>query len=213
VGRRRAHRIGVTGPPGVGKSTLIGGLVRLYRERGERVAVVACDPASPVTGGAFLGDRMRMAGAGEADPGVFIRSVASRGPGAELPPEALAAAEVLESAGFPRVILETPGAGQCDVGLGRMVDTALVVLSPDSGDEYQVLKAGLIETADVLVVNRADRPGAEWLVRALEDEVAARAGGRRPRVVATVATRGDGLPVLLEAIEAHRAQHTQEAKP
>lgn len=201
---RGAHRIGITGPPGVGKSTLIGGLIGLLRARGERVAVVACDPASPVTGGAFLGDRMRMGGPSGVDPGVFIRSIASRGPGAEIPPAALGAAEVLAAAGYRRVIFETAGAGQNDTGLRDHVDTVVVVLSPEAGDEYQVMKAGLIETADILVVNRADRSGSSLLARLLEEEVTSRRSGPRAVVLRTVATRGEGLPELLEAIEARR---------
>lgn len=203
--RRRAHRVGITGPPGVGKSTLIGALVRALRERDERVGVVACDPASPVTGGAFLGDRMRMGGGAAADPGVFIRSLSARGPGADLPEAALAAAQILEAAGFDRILIETPGAGQNDVRLAKSVDTVVVVLSPEAGDEYQVLKAGLIETADVLVVNRSDRPGAEGLAMLLEEEVRSRSGGRRAAVVCTTATRGEGVPALILAIDTHRS--------
>jgi LAO/AO transport system kinase len=203
VGSRKAHRVGITGPPGVGKSTLIGGLIKLWRERGLRVAVVACDPASPHTGGAFLGDRMRMAPPA-ADGGVFIRSLASRGPAAELPPAAVAAADLLDAAGFERVVFETVGAGQNDVGLKRFADTVVVVLSPECGDEYQLLKAGLIETADILVVNRADRPGAEGWTRALREEVESRPRGP-VAVVPTSAVSGEGLPALLQAIEARAA--------
>ncbi len=206
-----AHRIGITGPPGAGKSTLIGGLVRLLRSRGEKVGVVACDPASPVTGGAFLGDRMRMLEACGDDPEVFIRSLAARGPGADLPDAAIAAAEVLEAAGFGRIIIETPGSGQCDTGLGEAADTVVVVLAPDAGDEFQTMKAGILETADVLVVNRADRPGCEFLVRALEQEVAARARANETEVISTIATRGEGLDVLLAAIERHRDRSKSEA--
>ncbi len=211
-GGKTAHRIGITGPPGAGKSTLIGGLVRLLRSRGENVAVVACDPASPLTGGAFLGDRMRMVEACGDDPGVFIRSLACRGPGAELPEAALAAVEVLEAAGFERIIIETPGAGQCDTGLGAAADTVVVILSPDAGDEFQTLKAGIVEIADVLVVNRADRPGSEWLVRALEDEVNGRARGKTTAVVSTVATRGEGLEALLAEIDRHRERAKSEVR-
>jgi len=209
--RRGAHRVGITGPPGVGKSTLIGCLVKALRERGERVGVVACDPASPVTGGAFLGDRMRMGGQAGADPGVFIRSLSARGPGADLPEAALAAARILEAAGFDRILLETPGAGQNDVGLADSVDTVVVVLNPEAGDDYQVLKAGMIEMADVLVVNRSDRPGAGGLARSLEEEVGSRSGGRPAPVVSTVAIRGEGMPALLEALDAHRALRSAAA--
>ncbi len=207
---RRSQRIGITGPPGSGKSTLIGALAALLRSRGEKVAVIACDPASPDTGGAFLGDRMRMGAAAEPDAGLFIRSIASRGPGSDLPPAALAAAEILDRAGFDRVILETVGAGQCDVGLRKWVDAVVVLLTPESGDEFQVMKAGLIETADVLVVNRADRPGAGGFIATLEDEVRSRAGGGpRPVVVSTVATRGEGVEALLSAIDGRRGRRPE----
>jgi len=204
---RKAHWIGVTGPPGAGKSTLIGGLLPLFRARGEKVAVIACDPASPLSGGAFLGDRMRMGLEADlgADPGIFVRSFAARGPGADLPEAALRAAQVLDAAGFERVIFETTGAGQNDVGLAGRVDTTVVVLTPESGDGFQTLKAGLIEVADILVVNRADRPGADSLARELEEEVRARASGRRVPVLTAVATRGEGLAALVEAVAQRRA--------
>jgi GTPase len=209
---RRAHRIGVTGPLGAGKSTLIGALASILRARGERVGVIACDPASQETGGAFLGDRMRMGAASGADPGLFIRSIASRGPGSDLPPAARSAAEVLDRAGFDRVILETVGAGQLDTGLRPWVDTVVVLLTPESGDEYQMMKAGLLETADVLVVNRADRPGAGGFVAALEEEVRSRAAGRpRPLVAATVATTGQGVEALLEGLDARRGSRQEGA--
>ena len=204
------HRIGVTGPPGVGKSTLIGSLVKLIREQGKTVAVIACDPRSPRTGGAFLGDRMRMGTRGDPDPGVFIRSFSSPGPGAELPRSARSAAVVLEAAGFERVILETSGAGQNDPGLSDHVDTVVLVLSPEAGDEFQVLKAGIMETADILVVNRSDRPGADELAGLLEEEVSS-SPHSRARVLSTVATRGEGVPALLVAIETSFEKSTKKS--
>ena len=210
---KRAHRIGITGPLGAGKSTLIGALASILRARGERVGVIACDPASQETGGAFLGDRMRMGAASGADPGLFVRSIASRGPGSDLPPAARSAAEVLDRAGFDRVILETVGAGQLDTGLRPWVDAVVVLLTPESGDEYQMMKAGLLEAADVLVVNRADRPGAAAFISALEEEVRSRAEGRpRPEVLATVATTGEGVEALLAALDARRGSRREDPK-
>ena len=204
------HRVGVTGPPGVGKSTLVGKLAALSGRRGLKTAVVACDPVSPISGGAFLGDRMRMLSTTGDDPHPFIRSMASPGPGADLPQAALDAARILAAAGFVRVYFETPGSGQNDVGLAGRVDTVVVVLSPDLGDEYQLLKAGQLEVADILVVNRADRPGAGAMAELLRQEVHARSRGPSSEVALVSAVSGDGVEALFSAIEARA--HNLEAK-
>jgi LAO/AO transport system kinase len=199
----RAHRVGVTGPPGAGKSTLIGALARAWREAGRRVGVVAVDPSSPYTGGALLGDRIRMAEAA-ADPGVFIRSLATRGALGGLARAAQDAADVLDAAGYDPVVLETVGVGQSEVAVAGAADTVLVVLAPGSGDSIQAMKSGLIEIADLLVVNQADRDGAEALVADLMAAAELKAAGERPRVLTTVATRGAGVDALAAAVDAHR---------
>jgi LAO/AO transport system kinase len=156
----RARRIGVTGPPGAGKSTLTTRLVNQYREAGLRVGVIAVDPTSPFTGGALLGDRVRMESVA-LDPGVFIRSLATRGSLGGISSATRSVADVLDAFGFDRIIIETVGVGQSELEIARTADTTIVILVPESGDSIQALKAGLMEIADVFVVNKADRPGAE----------------------------------------------------
>ena len=201
----RAWTLGVTGSPGVGKSTLAGELVRTARERERSVAVLAVDPTSPFTGGALLGDRLRMQ-VHATDPGVFIRSMATRG---HLGGMALAAPEavrILDAAGYEVVIVETVGVGQAEVDVAAATDTTLVVVSPGWGDAIQVAKAGILEIADVFVVNKADREGAEAAVRDLEQML--RMGSVRdwmPPIVRTAAATGDGVGELWEAVAAHRA--------
>jgi LAO/AO transport system kinase len=163
----RAHRIGMTGPPGAGKSTLTSKLAALFREREERVGVVAVDPSSPFTGGALLGDRIRMNNIA-TDPGVFIRSMATRGALGGLATTSKEVADLLDAYGFDRVILETVGVGQTELDIAGTADTSVVVLVPESGDSIQAMKAGLMEIADVFVINKADRPGAEKLAQELE---------------------------------------------
>ena len=200
----RASTIGLTGSPGVGKSTLAGELVRAARERDRTVAVLAIDPTSPFTGGALLGDRVRMQ-AHATDAGVFIRSMATRG---HLGGMALAAPEavrILDAAGFDLVIVETVGVGQAEVDVAAATDTTLVVVAPGWGDHVQVAKAGILEIADVFVVNKADREGAEAAVRDLRQMI--RVGEQRPwtpPVVTATAARGDGVDALWSAIEDHR---------
>jgi LAO/AO transport system kinase len=155
----QAHRIGITGPPGAGKSTLIHALAKLLRTRGERIGVVAVDPTSPFTGGALLGDRIRMTGTA-GDDGVFIRSMASRGSLGGLATTTREVADLMDAYGFQRVVVETVGVGQSELEIAEAADTTVVVLTPESGDSIQAMKAGLMEIADVLVVNKADRPGA-----------------------------------------------------
>lgn len=205
----RAHTIGLTGSPGVGKSTLAGQLVRAARERDRSIAVLAIDPTSPFTGGALLGDRLRMQ-AHATDPGVFIRSMATRG---HLGGMALAAPEavrILDASGRDLVIVETVGVGQAEVDVAAATDTTLVVVSPGWGDHVQVAKAGILEIADVFVVNKSDREGADAAVRDLHQMI--RMGPElvwAPPVVKTTAAMGEGVDDLWESIAAHRA-HLEE---
>jgi LAO/AO transport system kinase len=160
----RAHRIGITGPPGAGKSTLTAALIQHYRTGGETVAVIAVDPTSPFTGGALLGDRIRMNDI-SMDPGVFIRSMATRGSLGGLALATKEVADVMDAFGFDRVIVETVGVGQSELDIAAAADTTVVVLVPESGDGIQAMKAGLMEAADLFVINKADRPGADRLAR------------------------------------------------
>ena len=203
----RAHVVGVTGAPGVGKSTITNALVTAHRAAGHRVGVLAVDPSSPFSGGALLGDRIRMSGHA-ADPEVFIRSMASRGHLGGLSWAAPQALRVLDVAGCDVVLLETVGVGQSEVEVAGTADTTLVLLAPGMGDGIQAAKAGILEVADVLVVNKADREGADRSVRDLRHAAALREGteptGWRVPVVRTVATEGTGVDDLLVAVEGHR---------
>jgi LAO/AO transport system kinase len=205
----RAHLIGVTGAPGTGKSSLVSELTKVLRQQGVTVAIVAVDPTSPFTGGAILGDRIRMRDLA-GDPGVFIRSMASRGALGGLAQTTAEVVQVLDAAGFDKVIVETVGAGQAEVEIARTAHTVLVVEAPGLGDEVQGIKAGILEIADVLVVNKADLPGVEAAVRALRAslEIGRSAGGAAawtPPLISTVAIQGQGLAELAEALEQHRA--------
>jgi LAO/AO transport system kinase len=208
--RRRAHRVGVTGPPGAGKSTLVSGLAASWRRAGRRVAILAVDPTSPFTGGALLGDRIRM-GEHHGDQGVFIRSLASRGALGGVSAATADCADVLEAAGFDVVVVETVGVGQGEVEVARRSDTTVVVLAPGSGDEVQGMKAGLLEVADVVVVNQADRDGADALASALEGAFALRSGPPPP-LLRTVATTGRGVEELRVALDRHVAAQGEEER-
>jgi LAO/AO transport system kinase len=212
----RAHLVGITGPPGAGKSTLVAALIGELRRVGRSVAVVAVDPSSPITGGALLGDRVRMqAYAGDRD--VFIRSMAARGHSGGLASTSGAAAAVLDAAGFDVVLLETVGTGQSEVEVAAAADTTVVLEAPEMGDEVQAIKAGLLEVADIVVVNKADKPGAERTAAQLRAMLVAvpRAGARaaedgdsprpkQPEVLLTTASTGDGIAELLAALDRHR---------
>lgn len=200
----KAYSIGITGAPGAGKSTLTEQLVGRARRDGHSVGVLAIDPSSPFSGGALLGDRVRMQ-SHATDPGVFIRSMATRGHlgGISLAtPEAM---RVLDAVGNDILIIETVGVGQAEVEITDACDTTLVVVNPGWGDAVQTAKAGLMEIADVFVVNKADRPGAPDTVRELKQMLDLSPGDWRPEVIRTVATKGEGIDELWTAIERHRA--------
>jgi LAO/AO transport system kinase len=206
----RAQLIGITGPPGAGKSTLVAALIAELRRAARPVAVVAVDPSSPITGGAVLGDRVRMQ-AYATDDGVFIRSMASRGHSGGLSSATTAAAAVFDAVGFDVVLIETVGTGQSEVEVAATADTTVVVEAPEMGDEIQAIKAGLLEVADIIVVNKGDRPGAHrtaaQLGAMLADTREARPGrpaAKRPDVLVTTAATGQGVPELLAAIDRHR---------
>ncbi|MDP1878829.1 MAG: methylmalonyl Co-A mutase-associated GTPase MeaB [Actinomycetota bacterium] len=199
--------IGITGAPGVGKSTTTSALIAALRARGSRVGVLAVDPSSPFSGGALLGDRIRMQ-EHATDEGVFIRSMASRGHLGGLSATTPQALRVLEAAGFDVVLIETVGVGQSEVEVAGSADTTLVLLAPGMGDGIQAAKAGILEVGDVFAVNKADRDGADATARELRAMIAlgVRAeGGWTPPVVRTVASRGEGIDGLLEALDRHRA--------
>jgi len=207
----RAHLVGITGPPGAGKSTLVAALIGEVRAAGRPVAVVAVDPSSPITGGALLGDRVRMQSYA-GDPDVFIRSMASRGHAGGLSSTAAAAATVLDAAGFDLVLIETVGTGQSEVEVAAAADTTVVLEAPEMGDEVQAIKAGLLEVADLVVVNKGDKPGAARTAAQLRAMLKPTVGRvatdrpqpKRPDVLVTTAATGQGVPELLAAIDRHR---------
>jgi LAO/AO transport system kinase len=213
----RAHLVGITGPPGAGKSTLVSALIAAARGAGRAVGVIAVDPSSPITGGALLGDRVRMQSYA-TDRDVFIRSMAARGHAGGLASTSTAAASVLDAAGFDLILLETVGTGQSEVEVAAAADTTVVLEAPEMGDEVQAIKAGLLEVADIVVVNKGDRPGAQRTASQLRAMLVAvgRAGGagadpnrpkpKEPEVLVTTATSGDGIAELIAALDRHRAK-------
>ncbi len=213
-----AHLVGITGPPGAGKSTLVAALIAELRAAGRTVAVVAVDPSSPITGGALLGDRVRMQSYA-SDDAVFIRSMASRGHAGGLAATSTAAATVLAASGFDIVLLETVGTGQSEVEVAAAADTTVVLEAPEMGDEVQAIKAGLLEVADLVVVNKGDRPGAQRTAAQLRamlvpsvargDADPDRPTPKRPEVLVTTAMTGQGIPELLAALDRHRATGAQ----
>ncbi|MHB8089331.1 MAG: methylmalonyl Co-A mutase-associated GTPase MeaB [Anaerolineaceae bacterium] len=223
----KAHLIGVTGAPGTGKSSLVNRLAQLIRRQGtQTVAIVAIDPSSPFTGGAILGDRVRMRDL-SGDPGVFIRSMASRGELGGLARTTAGVVQLLDAAGYDLILIETVGAGQSEVDIARLAHTTIVVESPGMGDDIQAIKAGILEIADILVVNKADRPGIENTERALranlelgyshrvngkaghggftEEKVVVDSEGWVPPVIKTIATEESGFPELMKAILEHHS--------
>jgi LAO/AO transport system kinase len=203
----RAHIIGVTGAPGTGKSTLVNEIAKQYRRRGQRVGIVAVDPTSPFSGGALLGDRLRMQDL-SGDAGVFIRSMATRGSLGGLAAATADAVKVLDAAGFEIVLIETVGAGQNEVDIARNAHTTLVVEAPGMGDDIQAIKAGIMEIADLLIVNKADHDEVSATVAALEMNLNLKPKTEnewRPPVLKTIATTGEGVAQVVEWIGKHRA--------
>jgi len=209
----RARRIGITGPPGAGKSTLTAALARRFRDAGETVGVIAVDPSSPFTGGALLGDRIRMDDLA-TEPDIFIRSMASRGSHGGLSATTREATDLMDAFGFDRVLLETVGVGQSELEIASQADTTVVVLVPESGDGIQAMKAGLMEVADLFVVNKSDRPGAERLRKELRmvKHLRETAPGEDwdPPVLMTVASGGEGIAALAESLDEH-ARHLADS--
>jgi len=209
-----AFVLGVTGPPGAGKSTLVDGFVAHVRRLGLSVGVLAVDPTSPFTGGAILGDRVRMSGHA-ADPGVFIRSMATRGQLGGLSRAAADAAVVLAASGKDVVIIETVGVGQDEIDVAQAADVTVVVLVPGTGDEVQALKAGIMEVADIFVVNKADRADADRTVQAIEMNLSLQTYGEhdwRPPVVKTIATTAEGVEQVWQSIMSFRARRGDEVE-
>ncbi len=202
----RAHIIGITGPPGSGKSTLTDKLTETYRARGHTVGIVAVDPTSPFTGGAIMGDRLRMQ-RHYLDEGVFIRSMATRGHLGGLARATNDVVDVLDAAGKQIIFIETVGVGQDEVEVVKAAHTCVVVMAPGLGDSVQAIKAGIMEIGDVFVVNKADREGADRTMQDIQMALMMNppSAGWEPKVCRAVATRGDGIPELWDTLEAHRA--------
>jgi LAO/AO transport system kinase len=208
----RAHIVGVTGAPGTGKSTLVNELAKLYRQRNRTVGIIAVDPTSPFSGGALLGDRIRMRDL-SGDPGIFIRSMATRGSLGGLARATADVIKVLDAAGYQMIFVETVGAGQAEVDIAKAAHTTIVVEAPGLGDDIQAIKAGITEIADIFVVNKADREGADSTVMALQMtldlnhrwHLVGDGSSWRPPICKTVALHGKGISAVVEAIEEHTA--------
>lgn len=202
-----AYRIGITGPPGAGKSTITNQLTKLYRKQNKKVGIIAVDPTSPFTGGALLGDRVRMSDVG-MDSGVFIRSMATRGSLGGLSKKAIDAADILDAAGFDIIILETVGVGQSELDIAQAADTTVVVLVPESGDSVQAMKAGLMEIADLFVLNKCDRPGSQQAYTALQTILMIKEHDENswlPKIVKAVASENKGVDEIAEEVEKHKS--------
>jgi len=202
----KAYRIGITGPPGAGKSTITNFLTKLYRSQNKKVGIIAVDPTSPFTGGALLGDRIRMSELVH-DSGVFIRSMATRGSLGGLSKKAVDAADVLDAAGYDYIIFETVGVGQSELDIVQAADTTIVVLVPESGDTVQAMKAGLMEIADFFVLNKSDRPAAQQAVTALKTILMLRehdADSWMPNIIKTIATENKGIEEIAVEVSRHR---------
>jgi LAO/AO transport system kinase len=201
-----AYRIGITGPPGAGKSTIVNQIAKLIRGKEKRVGIIAVDPTSPFTGGALLGDRIRMSEIG-SDTDIFIRSMASRGSLGGLSKKVIDAADILDAAGYDYILLETVGVGQSELDIVKAADTTIVVLVPESGDSIQAMKAGLMEIGDIFILNKSDRPGAEQAAASLKSILMMRLHDEStwlPSIVKTVATETKGITDVFSEITRHR---------